>query len=36
MTDYEAWVESRHLFCMNPPQVPPMYDFEEEEELTEE
>lgn len=22
MTDYEAWVESRHLFCMNPPQVP--------------
>jgi len=22
MTDYEAWTESRHLFCMNPPQVP--------------
>lgn len=37
MTDYEAWVESRHLFCMNPPQVQEStYDFEEDEELTEE
>ena len=22
MTDYEAWAESRHLFCMKPPLVP--------------
>lgn len=36
MTDYEAWVESRHLFCMKPPDVPkPTYDFEGEK-LTEE
>lgn len=37
MSDYEAWVESRHLFCMKSPQVPePTNDFKKDEELTEE
>jgi|GEM_PF-986619 len=39
MTDYEAWTESRHLFCMKPPQThddETMYDLEmDEDEETE-